>query len=163
MKDWEYYTTTKYQYPDKYQFRRDEIDKISKERLTVKERQDKIKEVESLVNAWYKKESAPYLKEIAKLEREFWGDCRIDLGYNKFLSADAMNAIEAYAWEHGHSHGFSEVYCYLVDIVELAKIIVRQAKIKNLQAEVDIWNSIACPVCRNDYDVAKEKDNGSNS
>ena len=52
---------------------------------------------------------------------EFWQDAREELGYEKLYSTEGLNALENYAWQEGHSAGWSEVWGYLVDLVELAE------------------------------------------
>jgi hypothetical protein len=59
----------------------------------------------------------------------FWTDARKELGYDKLFAKEGVQALENHAWQEGHSAGFSEVWGYLVDLVELAKILHESSRV----------------------------------
>ena len=67
-------------------------------------------------NVEYKKHLQEYHKEESKLHEEFRRDLFEEFGVTDHPKADKMYG---YAWEKGHAYGFSEVYSYFSDIVEL--------------------------------------------
>jgi acyl-CoA thioesterase len=136
MKDWEYYSIPEdFYYPDKCKFREKLVKEIDEKRLTAAERKEELAKVNELVNEWFLIEVKPYQEECRKRENEFWIDCREDLGYDTLLNAKGVELLEAYAYERGHSSGFSEIYCELVEVselvAELAEHIYLDFKIKN--------------------------------
>lgn len=42
-----------------------------------------------------------------------------DSGFYEYIPKEKQNKVWSYAWQQGHSSGYSEVYNYLLDLVEL--------------------------------------------
>ena len=124
MKDFDYYNKPTAEYPDINEYKREYRIAIEAAAMTTAERKEALDGISKKARAWFEKESKPYRDEQARLDSEFWDDCRKDLGYREFLSEKASDAVESKAWEDGHANGYSEVYCHLCDLVELARKIV---------------------------------------
>lgn len=127
MKEWVEYRT-KVEYPSRTQKRNELTDAINKMPLTTKERNERLADVARLVSEWFAEAVIPHRDDEKRLLGEFWYDCRDSLGYEKFLKPDGVKALEAMAWENGHSSGFSEVYGSLVELSELAEVLVKNEK-----------------------------------
>lgn len=67
-------------------------------------------------------------EERNRLKVEFWTDCRLNLGYDKWLTERGVRVLEGKAWEMGHSAGYSEVYDYLCDLVDFVREIIKETK-----------------------------------
>lgn len=59
-----------------------------------------------------------YMKDQARLEAMFRTDALEAVGLTTHPKADKAFA---YAWEHGHASGYSEVFIHLQDIAELLR------------------------------------------
>jgi hypothetical protein len=79
------------------------------------------------------KNNADYQAEVARLNTEknkrrdailenIYRLIQEDVGHD--LSRAKAQRLWAYAWELGHANGFSDVYCYLQDMVELARMLL---------------------------------------
>lgn len=109
-------------YPSRIEYRKRLISEINDTPLTVADREAKMNMVNGLVNAWWSEAARPYNEEEARLLTLFWADCRADLGYDAFLNATGVAAVENKAWADGHANGLSSVYERLSDYVELLDI-----------------------------------------
>jgi hypothetical protein len=70
-------------------------------------------------NGWddrLKEEKAEYNRHEQVMYEKFKADALFDVGLENHPNKDA---IYSYAWQEGHSSGYSEVYQYLSDISEL--------------------------------------------
>lgn len=124
MKDFEYYSKIKVPYPDRSGYRRDLISEIDAKPLTKLQREGALADVSSRADEWFAEVIKPYREEQERLEAEFWADCRSDIGYDKFLNADGVAAVEAFAYEHGHAAGFGDIHSWAYEASELARKIV---------------------------------------
>lgn len=131
MKPFEFYSTIEAKYPDYNGYKRELRKQIDESPMTAAERKAAIEEIPGKVHNWYAREVAPYNAEQAEKMLIFWQDCRKELGYDQFLSLAGCGVLESYAWEQGHSAGFSEVYNYLIDLAELAKTLINNRREKD--------------------------------
>lgn len=83
------------------------------------------------------KNNADYQAEVARLNTEknkrrdailedIYRLIQEDVGHN--LSRAKAQRLWAYAWEHGHANGFSEVYYYIQDAIELARMLLSKGQ-----------------------------------
>lgn len=115
-------------YPDIYAKKREITDEINAEKLTAEERKAKLADVSRVATAWFHEAVQPYNDRQREIDRQFWADCREDIGYDEFLNEEGCKALEGYAWQEGHSSGYSEVYGYLCEMADLARKLVESAK-----------------------------------
>lgn len=125
MKPFEYYSTVKVPYPDKQEYRAKLLAEIDSQLMTAADRELARSFLSSRVDEWFRQEVKPYREAQSRLDAEFWRDCREDLGYDKFLNADGVAAVEGFAWEHGHSSGYSEVRAFLEQAADLAEKVIK--------------------------------------
>jgi hypothetical protein len=123
MKDWNCYSANTIGYPSKSDYRDQLIAEINNRPLTAAARTAALATVPERVRDWFNEAILPYRQEQARLNSEFWADCRADLGYDKFLDVKGISRLEAHAWEDGHSAGYSEVYGELSKLVSLIEDI----------------------------------------
>lgn len=65
----------------------------------------------------FKEKMMEYHKAEAALTEQFWKDAFEEIGIpEKHLKAGKLRAK---AWEHGHSSGYSDVFCWLEELWEL--------------------------------------------
>lgn len=112
------------EYPDTKKKRKELLDAIDSQPMTKVERDKAYDSVNATVNEWFKEAVKPYNKAKRAIEDKFWADCREDLGYDKLLNEKGIAAVEAAAWDRGHSSGYSEVYHALCDYVQLVEIVL---------------------------------------
>jgi len=108
MKDMNYYSTSTVPYPER------PVKPFQPDRLT-----------HAYIDAYekyeldmieYRKQLDAYNAEIGRLREEFKHDALDEFGLLNHPKADK---IFAYAWEQGHSAGYSEVYNYLSELSDL--------------------------------------------
>lgn len=104
---------------DQQQYRQSLIDAVNNRPLTAKERDDALKEVDSLVKAKRAEMNKPAIEKQKELEKEFWKDAAEHLGYRRFLTDEGAFQLERRAWDLGHVNGFSDVYWHLLDLTVL--------------------------------------------
>lgn len=121
MKPFAYYRTVIAEYPDRYKFKQKLVDDINNTPMTAAQREAALARVDAAVTEWFKEAIKPYQEESGRLEQEFWDDCREELGYGDMLTPAGLSALEYYAYEKGHAHGFSSVYDELTSVVNLMK------------------------------------------
>lgn len=126
MKDFDYYAKVDAEHPSLWEIKKKKLAIVAETRLTEKERLEAIKtaEVEAMIE--WRAGKKVYNDAQGRKNSEFWADCRLDLGYDKFLDEDGCQALEAKAWEEGHSAGYGEVYGDLSRLVDLAHKLVKQ-------------------------------------
>lgn len=125
MKDFKYYSTNKYEYPRKsnfmtiYGYKNGEL--IWKAPLSGWKSSDyaeaSVTEKSLDVEA-YKKAHANYWDEHNRLMDDFREDIFKEFDVENNPKREKCFSL---AWEHGHSSGFSDVYYYFADLVELIK------------------------------------------
>lgn len=123
MKDWDYYSIIDAKYPCRGDYKRSLIERIENTPMTKAERDEQMGSLSRAVNEWFMEAVKPYNAEVARKTGEFWADARAELGYDKLFTAKGVAALEHAAWEQGHSAGFSDVWCCLCDLVELAQTL----------------------------------------
>jgi hypothetical protein len=128
MRTFDYYVTTnekQFNHCDKMSYIKSQTDKINEAKLTSKEREDSLKNLPKESKKWLDTANFPHTNRLKELNEEFWQDCREDLGYEKFLNEDGVNALEGRAWDEGHSCGYANVYSCLEDLVEFVSCIIK--------------------------------------
>lgn len=128
MKYFDYYSTVDVGHPDVRAVRAALVKKIEETPMTAAQRKEELGKVAAIARTIVGPEMDRYCDAQKAKVAEFWNHCRAELGYDKFLSADAVSALESYAYEHGHSSGFGEVYGYLMDLTELARRIAKGSR-----------------------------------
>lgn len=128
MKSFDYYSTNSVEYPNQSEYRKRLVQVINDTPMTAAERDEALEWVHEEARIWFKEAVKPYREEAARLEREFWQDCRGELGYDSFLNSDGVAALEYAAYERGHSAGYSDIYCCLIELAELAEKLVKNGK-----------------------------------
>ena len=116
MKDFDYYRVPNehyWGYEAKKAFTEALKESINSTPLTAAEREEKLKEVPSLVREEEAKVNKTPRERQAALTEEFWDDARAELGD---YPAAAWEIIRSEAYEQGHAYGYSEVYSKLIDI-----------------------------------------------
>jgi hypothetical protein len=128
MKPFDYYSTTTLPYPSKldyinlYVYDKGKLlyegfaSTNSKNKLKLDYPNAVIQEV--LDKVAYQAYQQQYAEEIHKLEEEFQNDL-----FQEFAVTDNPKRFKcySYAWDKGHSHGYSEVYNEFSDVVELIR------------------------------------------
>jgi hypothetical protein len=66
-----------------------------------------------------------YAQENYRLEKQFRNDLVAALGDQYDLHEDAAQAVYDYAWDQGHSSGYSEVVTYTIIIMEMVEKILK--------------------------------------
>jgi len=113
---WDYYRVSNehyWGYKAREAFRTALKESINSTPLTAAEREEKLKEIPSLVREEEAKVNEAPRERQSQLTEEFWDDCRAELGD---YPAAAWEIIRSEAYEQGHSYGYSEVYSKLTDI-----------------------------------------------
>lgn len=128
MKDFAYYSKVPVEYPDRYAIKGKHLALVAEMRLTERERKAANDAAIADANEEYGKALTFYRVAEKKLEQEFWADCRSDFGYDKLMGLSGQSALEGYAWERGHSSGYSEVYNCLCDLVPLVECCLKDKK-----------------------------------
>lgn len=128
MKDFDYYSdrNVKAEYPDRRGYKKKLIEEIDNTPMTTDQRTAAMSKVEQRVREWFNEAVKPYYKERNRLAEEFWKDAREELGYDQYLNDDGVRALEAKAWEDGHSAGFSEVFCHLQELESFVEDIIKR-------------------------------------
>ena len=96
----------------------EKLNAIKEKSLTKSERDSEILQLKKDFSEANLKERDLYRKEANRLHQEFCQDCIADLGLEVF-DKEKIDILLNYAWEKGHSHGYSEVYYYLIEISDL--------------------------------------------
>jgi len=96
--------------------------------LTAAAREKALADVKRQVREHAAEQNKPYNEAKGKLEAEFWADAREELGYEAFLTAEGVSALEYKAYEDGHSSGHSEVFSQLQDLADFAEKMTKAAK-----------------------------------
>ena len=135
MKNFEYYSDNKEPYHDSFRIKKQLIDQINNEPLTVKEREEKLKEVTKEALTICKELNAPYHLEAQRLDMEFWDDARESLGYVDLLTAEGVQRLESKAYEDGHAYGYPSVYEKLQDLVEFLEEYEREVQMSYSKEE----------------------------
>ncbi len=58
-------------------------------------------------------------KEVRQLYDVLENYIKEESGFYEYIPKDKQDKVWSYAWQQGHSSGYSEVYNYLLDLVEL--------------------------------------------
>lgn len=129
MKDFEYYSnpTAEY-YPNIKEYKQKMIDEINQSKMTAVERELALAELPKLVREHRIAVNKPYQEEKAKLTDEFWKDAREELGYEKILNKEGVQALESMAWEDEHAHGFASVFARLEELTDFVKVLVKNVQ-----------------------------------
>lgn len=127
MKDFSYYSSVPVKYPDRAAIREKHVAPIAEQRLTERERKQAIERAEVAAKDEYDSILKAYLTAERLLEDEFWADMREEHGYAEWLGEDGIAAIENYAYQRGHSAGYSEVNNVMYDIAEMVDKCVNSA------------------------------------
>lgn len=131
MKDWLYYSKPNhlsyFGWEEQKAYKASLLAEINETPMTAAERKEALAAVRCRVNQHATEQNRPYRTAEAALEREFWLDARAELGYDKFLTPEGVAALEAKAWDDGHSSGFSEVFFCLGDLTDFCHRIVASA------------------------------------
>lgn len=118
MKPFEYYEPGCLPGPSLAQLRKEAAAVLDQTPLTKSQRKEAESEMLARTrDVWLAAHNA-YGKIEIENRNEFWRDCRASLTYGR-LPEDICSKIESYAWELGHSGGYSEVYNALTDVEEL--------------------------------------------
>lgn len=125
--DWNDYMPTT-PLPDKHAYREMRVQQIKNERMTEQERHDAMIALKTEVHEWYQKAVRPRREEEARLDNEFYADCRAEFGYDSWLTEEGCKELESYAYSEGHSSGHSGVYGELCDLVPMVERLVRNLK-----------------------------------
>lgn len=125
MKDFDYYKTNIHEYPNRFEYRKKLIDEIDNTPLTKEQHKVELDKVDGKVRDWFKEAMKPHSAEASKLDREFWADCREELGYDKYLNETGVAMLERQAYEDGHAYGYSEVFSKLQDLEQFVDEIRR--------------------------------------
>jgi hypothetical protein len=128
MKPWEYYKEPKnvafFGFKEQKEFKDKLIAQINDQPLTANQRTSELATVNRRAADHFKEMNRPYNEAKTALTNEFWVDARAELGYQRFLTNEGVAFIELKAYEDGHSHGFSEIYSKLSDLVEFAEKVI---------------------------------------
>ena len=121
MKDFNYYSTNDFPYPSWSAHCRcgKAISKL-KERVTkfCPECGSNTMDIWEKEIELYQKKQTEYKDKSMSLHEEFRTDIFREFGVDGNPKKDKCFSI---AWEHGHAYGYSDVYSYFSDIVELIK------------------------------------------
>jgi hypothetical protein len=104
-------------YPDRIKYKSEIIKKINNSPMTQVDRDKEIALVATKVGEWFKHAILPYNEQIAKIDSQFWADCRAAIGYDKDYTESQCLVIQGEAYERGHSGGYAEIYNCLENIV----------------------------------------------
>ncbi len=124
MKDFSYYNSvpddTPY-YGGEYcrNIRKKAVEEIDNRPLTTADRVRLLKEIEPEITKQVAELNKSYYEARRKRDAEFYADARESLGYDKFLNETGVALVQGYAYERGHSGGYSEIYYELSEITEL--------------------------------------------
>lgn len=118
MKPMEQYSNV--DYPNKKEYLQSLIDKINADRMTAAEREAALEAAADSAKAWFKLRLREYNDALVEKTKDFWKDCRQDMGYDKFLTENGCQLMEKLAWEKGHANGLSDVHNELCDLADLA-------------------------------------------
>lgn len=121
MKEFDYYSRNPEKYHDSFSIKKQLIEQINNEPLTVTQREGKLKNVSKEAIQIAKELNAPYFLEASKLDMEFWDDARESLEYKSLLTPTGVQKLESKAYEDGHAYGYAEVYSKLQDLLEEIK------------------------------------------
>lgn len=127
MKDFSYYSSVPVKYPDRKAIREKHLVPIAEQRLTEREHSEAITFAELTAKAEYEGAMKAYRAAESALEAEFWADMREEHGYAEWLDEEGIAAIESYAYQQGHSDGYSEVNNVMYDIAELVEKCLNSA------------------------------------
>lgn len=128
MKDFDYYSKTDEKYHDSFTIKKQLIEQINNEPLTVAQREERLKGVSKEVIQIAKELNAPYFLEKSRLDMEFWDDARESLEYKTLLTPAGVQKLESKAYEDGHAYGYSSVYERLQDLVGFLEDIRKEFK-----------------------------------
>lgn len=92
---------------------------IHEAKMTSAERETALAAVPKQATARAAELNKEYYEEEARLTKQFYLDCRVDLGYDRFLTEVGCTMLEGHAWSEGHSNGFSDVHSVLSTLTEL--------------------------------------------
>lgn len=128
MKDWDYYdkpTVEYYGFDYRKQYRDELIKAINDAPMTKLDRDLALSKVDAEVRKRMYEVNKPYNEAIAALIEEFWADAKAELGYDDFLDAEGIEALESLAYEEGHAYGFSSVFAKLSEFSDFAQKIAQ--------------------------------------
>lgn len=130
MKDWKYYNKPSVEYYGfeyRKQYRDKLIEAIHNTPMTKADRDTALRKVNTEVRNHMLELNRPYNAAILELTQEFWADARYELGYDDFLDADGISALESLAYQKGYGSGFSSVFSELQDLSYFAEKIAKSA------------------------------------
>jgi hypothetical protein len=132
MKPWEYYREPKdvvfFGFQEQNEFKEKLTKEINDKPMTADQRTAELAAVKRRTTDHFNEKNKPYNTAKTALTNEFWADARAELGYESFLTTQGVAFIELKAYEDGHSHGFSEIFSKLSDLVEFAEKIIQYRK-----------------------------------
>lgn len=124
MKDWEEYESKK-PFVTTSHLLKGMMEDIDNTRLTKAERDVKIEEAQAKAKVEKEKINDEYREDGQKLRSQFWLDCREDIGYDKFLTNEAVVILECRVWEERQAEGLSNVYSCLVDLAGFVQDLIK--------------------------------------
>lgn len=128
MKHFDYYSTISTPWPNQIERARERRKEIDDTPMTQAQRVNAHSLVITEVREWFKEAVKPYNQEKARLNAEFWADCREELGYDEFLTDWGVRLVEAEAYERGHSYGYAEIFSALIILVQFVETLKGQFK-----------------------------------
>ena len=128
MKEFDYYSRNPEKYHDSFTIKKQLIEQINNEPLTVAQREEKLNEVSKEAIQIAKELNASYFLEASRLDMEFWDDARESLEYKTLLTSAGVQKLESRAYEEGHAYGYAEVYSKLQDLVGFLEDIRKEFK-----------------------------------
>lgn len=118
MKDFEEYKT-KLEFPSSHAIEAELRQTIANTPMTEKQRVTALQKLPEAVRQKVNTAAIPYREDVARLEAQFWRDCREDIGYSEWLDGEGMEILERTA---GYSViNQSETYSRLCDLAHLAE------------------------------------------
>jgi hypothetical protein len=130
MKDFEDYLSKK-PWPSHPQILNDLMARFDNVPMTKDQREEKMSEMRTLLISEYERRSAEWHEDQNQLYKEFFKDCRKELGYDKLLSETGCEILEIYCEDLNESDNDDHLniwYRNLKGLTELLKSIKTEHK-----------------------------------
>ena len=104
-----------------------EIERLDKNTLTVSKYNEEVKKIKERWTSLFISDKNAYQKANKLLNDLFLSDCEEYFNF-KHLPENVKSAIHSFVWDKAHSGGFSELFNYYFDVIELVEKIIGNKK-----------------------------------